>query len=172
MPFNSIETNTRLFTHFLGYLILIFAYMFFNKWFSKEQSLIIIFLMAINPIINFTTFVTVQDSLLIIFSFISLYYISKYIHTDKISQLYLAGIYFGIGVVSKYSIILWLVPIVTLILLLNRKKNINYLIKGMGIFGFLGMLPAVAFRTSLRYLPTDALLSCCLLYTSPSPRDS
>ncbi|TGC10609.1 glycosyltransferase family 39 protein [Methanolobus halotolerans] len=159
MPFNSLEENTRQFTHLIGILTLIFAYGFFRNWCSKEQSLIISFLLAINPIIAFTTFVTVQDSLLVLFTFITLHYVCKYIKEDQIAHLFFAGLYFGIGVASKYSIILWLVPIVTLLLIFNKKADLSYLIKSLGIFGFLGMLPAVAFRTSLRYLPTDALSS-------------
>jgi len=159
MPFNSLEVNTRLFTHFIGILILIFAYTFFKDRFSKGQSLIILFLMAINPIISFTTFVTVEDSLLLLFTFISLNYISKYLKENQISHLFFSGLFFGIGVASKYSIILWLVPIVTLLLFFNKKKDVHYLVKSLGIFVTLGMLPTFAFRTSLRYLPTDILVS-------------
>ncbi|WP_440956350.1 glycosyltransferase family 39 protein [Methanosarcina sp. Mfa9] len=159
MPFNSLEVNTRLFTHFIGILILISAYVFFKNWFSKEESLIIIFLMAINPIISFTTFVTVADSLLLLLTFISLNYASKYIEEERIKHLFFAGLFFGIGVATKYSIILWEAPIFTMLLILNKKTDMCTFVKSVGIFGLMGVLPAIAFKTSLKYLPTDALLS-------------
>ena len=162
MPFNSLEENTRLFTLFIGILSLIFAYIFFKKWFSKKQSLIILFGMSINPIINFTYFVTVEDSLLLLFTFISLYYISSYVQENHIKSLFFSGLFFGIGVACKYSIILWVVPIVTVLLIFHKKINVGYMVKSLGIYGILGMLPVIAFKTSLRYLPTNVLCSILL----------
>jgi 4-amino-4-deoxy-L-arabinose transferase-like glycosyltransferase len=157
-PNNSFEFNTRLFTHFLGILILIFAYIFFTKWLTKTQSLLIVFLMAINPIINFISFVTVEDSLLLIFMFLSLIYLSNFIKSKNASNLFWAGLFFGIGLASKASLFLWLTPISLVLLAFHSKKLSNFL-KDFGVLVSLSLIPIVAFRTSLCYLPTDVILS-------------
>jgi 4-amino-4-deoxy-L-arabinose transferase-like glycosyltransferase len=157
-PNNSIEFNTRLFTHFLGVLILIFAYVFFTKWLTKTQSLLIIFLMAINPIINFISFVTIADSLLLIFMFLSLIYLTNFIKSKNISNLFWAGLFFGIGLVSKSSLFLWLTPISLVLLAFYNKKLSNFLKDFLILIG-LSLIPIIAFRTSLNYLPTDAISS-------------
>jgi MFS family permease len=157
-PNNSLEFNTRLFTNFLGILILIFAYVFFAKWFSKVQSLLIVFLMAINPIINFASFVTTGDSLLFIFMFLSLIYLSNFIKNKNISNLFFAGLFFGIGVTSKISLFLWLAPI-SLVLLAFYNKKLSNFFKNFLILISLSLIPFIAFRTSLRYLPTDVIFS-------------
>jgi len=157
-PNNSLEFNTRLFTHSVGILILIFAFIFFSKWFSKKNALIITFLLAINPIINFSSFVTIQDSWLILFTFVSLIYLSNYIKSKSISDLFYTGLFFGIGTSLKYSIFLWLFPIIFILLAFNSKK-LSEFIKGVGIISVLSLLPIIAFRTSLRYLPTNVIFS-------------
>jgi 4-amino-4-deoxy-L-arabinose transferase-like glycosyltransferase len=157
-PENSLEFNTRLFTHLLGIIILILSYFFFKKWFNTKQVLLIIFLLAINPIINLLSFVTVLDSWLLIFTLISLIYINQYISKKNITSLFWAGLFFGIGVSLKMSIFLWLFPIILIILLFNSKA-INNFIKNIFIIGFLSLLPLVAHKTSLRYLPSEFFLS-------------
>ena len=157
-PSNSLELNTRFFTHFLGLLIIIFGYLFFTKWFSKKQSLIITFLTSINPIINFISFVTVEDSLLILFTFVTLIYLSKYIKKGNISDLFYTGLFFGIGISLKYSIFLWLFPIIFILFAFNNKK-LSELIKNLGIIGTLSLLSVIAFRTSINQIPTKIIFS-------------
>ncbi len=157
-PKNSLEFNTRLFTNFLGVLILFFAYIFFREWFSKKQSLLILFLIAINPIISFVSFVTVHDVWTLVFTFLSLIFLSKYIKKENISNLFYAGLFFGIGVAVKISIFLWLFPLIFIILIFNS-KNLNQFIVNTGIITILSLAPFIAHRTSLRNLPTETLPS-------------
>lgn len=157
-PNNSIEVNTRIFTHFLGLLILIFAYIFFSKWLSKRESLLITFLMSINPIINFISFVTVADSWLIIFTFLTLIYLTKYLKKEKSIDLFLSGVFFGLGNICKYSIFLWLFPIILLITYLV-KRNPNKIIKTVSIITFISLAIIIAFKTSLSQLPNSVLPS-------------
>jgi 4-amino-4-deoxy-L-arabinose transferase-like glycosyltransferase len=157
-PENSLELNTRLFTHFLGIIILILSYLFFKKWFNKKQVLLIVFLLAINPIINLLSFVTVLDSWLLIFTLISLIYINQYIFKKNITSLFWAGLFFGIGVSLKMSIFLWLFPIILIILSFNS-KNINSFIKNTFIIGFLSLIPLIVHRTSIKHLPNELFLS-------------
>lgn len=157
-PHNTLELNTRLFTHSLGISILLLVYIFFGKWFSKRTALIICFLMAINPIINFLSFVTVLDSWAIIFAFTSLTFFTDFINTRKSSALFFAGLFFGIGSVVKYSVFLWLFPITLLILVFNLKRK-YLVIKSLGIMGFLSLTTFATHFTSIRNLPSDATLS-------------
>lgn len=155
-PGNSIEFNTRIFTNFLGILILIFAYLFFSKWLTKKQSLLVTFLMALNPIINYSSFKTIEDSLLLIFMFISLNYLSVYFNSRDIRYLFFSGLFFGIGNSCKYSLFLWLAPISIILMFFYKKKS---LLKDIAILIILSLIPTIVFKTSLRYLPTNAILS-------------
>lgn len=153
---NSLELNTRLFTHFLGILILIFSYILFTKWLTKIQSLIIVLLLAINPIINFLSFVTVDDSWLIIFTLLSLIFLTKFIKNNSYPGLFWSGVFFGIGCINKISISLWLFPIIATIIALNPTKFTLFL-RNLSIIVFLTLLVFIAFKTSLAYLPTNPL---------------
>lgn len=155
-PNYSMEFATRLFTHFIGILILFSGFVFFSQWLPKKAVLLITFLLAINPIINFTSFVTVLDSWLIFFTFLTLIYLSKYVKQRNVAPLYFAGLFFGIGISIKYSIFLWLAPITFTLLVCHSKKLATFL-KDYGILMFLSLLPLIAFRTSLRNLPSDAI---------------
>jgi 4-amino-4-deoxy-L-arabinose transferase-like glycosyltransferase len=121
-PENSIIFNTHIFTCFLGVLILIFAYSFFKKWLPKTQTIIIIYLMAINPIINFASYITVQDSWLIIITFLTLISLTNYLKQKEDKKLLTTSLLFGIGTIIKPSIFLWLTPIVSIIIFLKNKK--------------------------------------------------
>jgi len=163
LPSNSLEFNTRLFTHFLGILILISAYFFFSKWFSKFISLIFTFLLAINPIINLTTFVTVADSWLILFTFVSLIFFSNYLKNKRINNLFYSGILVGIAFSIKFSIILWLFPIV-FFLMIYKFKELYRVFSSSGIFVFLTLLPYLCFKTSIKNFPKYSLFSFILFF--------
>lgn len=150
----TLEFSTRMFTNFIGILILIHAFIFFRFWFSRIHSLIIIFLMAINPIISFVTFVTVEDSFLILFMFLSLIYLNKSLNSQYIKNLYLSGLLFGIGNSIKYSLFLWLAPIAILILFV-KKRDYPEFIKNSSIYLFLSILPILTVKTSIKYLPSN-----------------
>ncbi len=169
-PSNSIEFNTRIFTHFLGITILVLVFVFFSKWFSKKLALLITFLISINPIINFSSFVTIEDSWLIIFTFLSLIYLTRYLKKRNTADLVWTGIFFGIGIACKYSIFLWLMPIIFLLLLFHNKKA-NRFIKDFVTILFFSLAIFLADRNSLRWLPTNAPLSflkfflCIILFS-------
>lgn len=160
-PNNTLEFNTRLWTHFLGIIMLILGYCFLKKWCSKNITLIIIFLLSINPILNFIYFVTVEDSFLLIFMFASLIFLTNYIKSNNIKDLYWAGIMFGIGNVNKYSLFLWLAPI-AFIIIVSYNKKIQDIIKTFGIYTILSLIPIITFRTSLRNLPNNLVMSLVL----------
>jgi len=160
--FNSLEFNTRLVMHLFGILVLLSSYSLFSKWFSKRNSLLITFLISINPIINLFSFVTVEDVLLIVFTFLSLIYITKYLEEQKINNLFFSGIFLGLGVVNKYSIFLWLFPII-FVLLIKKYKGIN-LIKHLIIVFILSVIPSIVYRSSLQFAPGYKIISFITLF--------
>lgn len=157
-PNNSIELNARLFTTFIGILIFIFAYLLFKSFLSKKQTLILLFLFSINVIIQFFTYVTVNDSLIILCFFISLYFLIKGLRENNIESIFFAGIIAGIGINLKYSLIIFLVPISLILICYYKKVSIacrfNYLLFFLPNL----ILQTVIFRISIRYLPTNFLL--------------
>ena len=156
LPSGSIETKTRIFAHGIGILILTSGFFFFRRWVPEKLSLLIVFLMAINPIISFSTFVTVLDSLAILFTLTSLVLLNGYFDSRKVQRLFWAGILFGIGLCVKYSMLLWCAPI-GLMLLYFRRENIVAFLRNFAIYGLLGVLCIVANRTSISKLPSEPL---------------
>jgi 4-amino-4-deoxy-L-arabinose transferase-like glycosyltransferase len=163
--FNSIEFNTRLIAHLSGLFILIFAYLFLKNWFSKTQTFIIIFLMAINPLISYSTFLTVYDSWLIMFTFTSLFLLDKFYQKKHFKYLFWAGLMFGIGNACKYSLFLWLAPISFFVIFFHESQKQNYqnnqpknyifsFLKTYFIYIFLALLPIFTNHTSIIMLPT------------------
>ncbi len=71
-PDAGIEIKTRVFTNFIGVLILLSAYWFFCGYFPKSFTGLFIGLLSINPVFSFATFITVLDSIVLFFMFLSL----------------------------------------------------------------------------------------------------
>jgi hypothetical protein len=153
LPFLKIELATRIVTHLIGILILILLFLFLKKWLKTNQSLWAVFLLSINPLFIFSTFVTVYDSLLILITLITLFFISNFIQTNSFKNIFLSSFFIGLGLICKYSILIWLLPITFLILLFNSKKltetiKLTLLIILIVIFILLG------FRYTIVDLPT------------------
>jgi len=152
LPAVKIENNVRLFAHAIGILILITSFFFFRRWIPRNLALLVVFLMAINPVISFSTYVTVLDSLLVLLTFVSLIWLAEYNDTRKLSRLFLAGIVFGIGNSVKYSMFLWVVPIACVLLYLRRESTVLFL-RDFLVYCFLGVVCILANHTSLSTLP-------------------
>ena len=163
IPYGSIEFKTRLFTNFIGLILLILGYVFIQKWTPKYFALIAVFLMAINPIISFSTFVTVLDSLLIVLTFTSLILLTNYLATRKISTLFLASIVFGIGISIKYSMFLWSSPI-SLWLIYYKRTSRKDIIKDFAIYNLLGLLFIITNISSVSILPKYPIASLLLMF--------
>ena len=122
-PAAGIELKTRIFTHLIGVLTLLCAYRFFSGYFPKSFNLLFIGLVAINPVFSFSTYVTVLDSIVFLFMFLSLRQISVYLERKRIRSLLWAGVWFGLGNAVKYPLFLWLAPIAFLFLYFQRKRQ-------------------------------------------------
>lgn len=158
MPAKSLEYNTRLFMHLIGLCILLASYILFAWLFTKNEALLITFLIAINPIINFISFVTVEDSLLILFTLLSLICLVKHIKKSNLAYLFFAGLFFGIGNASKFSIFLWLFPIITLMLAFYSRKTYIFL-RDITLVFIISIVPILVVRTSVSSLPADPVNS-------------
>ena len=145
-PKAGIEVKTRIFTHLIGVLTLLCAWRFFSGYFPKSFNLLFIGLVAINPVFSFATYVTVLDSIVFLFMFISLRQISVYLERNRIRSLLWAGVWFGVGNAVKYPLFLWLAPIAFLFLYIQREDNARFF-KDFGIYLAISLL--VTFMTAL-----------------------
>ena len=161
LPKGSIETKTRIYTHFLGLLILGCIFLFLRYWTPTNFALLAVSLIAINPMISFATFVTVLDSMAILFTFISLMVLNGYFESEKFSKLFWAGIVFGIGNSIKYSMFLWAAPIGLLLMYYKRRSNTLF-IRDCTIYLALGLMCIVTNYTSISKLPGFPIKSMIL----------
>lgn len=152
LPFDDIELETRLFTHLVGLGILVLGYFFFRRWVPNELALLTILVAAFNPIVAFSTYVTVNDSLLIFWMFVSLLLMNRYLDSGELRHLYLAGIAGGVGVAVKLSLFLWLVPIVA-VFLLTERVPLHRRVASTLFFAVSALLPLLAVRTAVTGLP-------------------
>lgn len=161
MPGNNIEVKTRIFTHLIGVLIILFAYMFFQFWLGDALALLIAALIALNPIFSLSTFVTVADSVLFMMMFVSLIYLNKYLEENNYSYLYMASLIYGIGITVKYSVFLWTSPI-ALALLIDKEKKIIHFILDYLFYIVLAVSVILFFKTSINKLPSNTTV--CILF--------
>jgi len=162
LPYGSIETKTRIYTHLIGLMTLIFGYLFFRGWVPSNFSLMIVLFMAINPIITFSTFVTVIDSLAILLMFLSFILLNKYYYFKKTTRLCWAGVVFGIGLATKYSMFLWVAPISIMLIYYRSQGKVNFLQDCAVYLGF-GFLFVLSVHTSILNLPTKSFSSVLLM---------
>lgn len=162
VPFGSLETRTRLFTHLVGLGMLVCAYLFFARWLPAKLALLVVAMMSINPVIVFGTYVTVLDSLALLCMFLSFAMLNGYFEEKEPGHLFRAGIAFGIGCAVKYSLFLWMAPISLLLMYWNRERAVVFLRDAL-IYGFLGMLVIVTFKTSITTMIASPLRSSAFL---------
>ena len=148
IPFGSVETKTRLFTHFIGLWLFVLAYIFFIRWLPTKLTFLVLALMSVNPIIVFGTYVTVLDSLVILCMFLSFIMLNGYFQEGNISRLFWAGIIYGIGVSVKYSLLLWMAPI-SLLLIFYQRESVADFVRNFLIYSILGILGVITFKTTI-----------------------
>ncbi len=120
-PKLSYEFITRLFMSLLGITLLTSIYYFLKSFTKKLYALFIILFLAFNPLINFVSFLTVGDTPMFVFIFLSLYFINKHYNKKDNKQLFNAAIFAGLAVLTKLTALIILYPIVILLLLKENK---------------------------------------------------
>ena len=161
LPFG-LEVETRLFTHVVGVLTLIFAFLFLRYWLPKALSLLTVLLLALNPIFAFSTFVTVYDNVTILCTFISLWALTLYGRNGDLRALFWAGVVAGVGVAAKYSVFLWLAPI-GLVLLGARSRDFASFFRDAVLYLAVAALPVLATQTAVTRLLSEPLFGGLML---------
>jgi len=126
LPFGTIEFKTRVFAHLVGILMLVLAYRFFRFYMSKKLALILLSLIAINPIISLATYVTNLDVLAIVFMFASFIVLNRYFSIRIFRDLFVSGLLLGIGISVKYSILIYVLPIGILLIWYQSRSRIEF----------------------------------------------
>ncbi|MBP7553723.1 MAG: glycosyltransferase family 39 protein [Spirochaetes bacterium] len=162
--FNSIELNVRIVTALVGVLIIIFSFLVIRRYFPLKMTVIVVLFMVFNQVIHISTFMTVYDSLIILFFLISLYNLLKYYQYGKFLHLYLASIFLGIGFAIKISLAIYSLPIIAILTLYNNKNAVSRLKIFFIIIAF-SFSVVLAQRYSIFYLIQNTGLSLFLLIT-------
>lgn len=156
-PDTAMETKTRIFTHSIGVLVLLYAYLFFCGYFPKSYNVLFIWLLALNPVFSFSSYVTVLDIIALLFMFMSLRQISVYFYRKDISSLIWAAVWFGLGNAVKYPLFLWLAPI-SLLFMYYESENQASFIKSYFIYIVITL-----------FVTFTAVYICNRLIISPKP---
>lgn len=152
-PSNSVELNTRLFTAFLGVLLIVSLYYLLSYFQKKRYIVLVLFLFSINTIVQFITFVTVYDLLLLIFFFWSLALLLKGIKEQKEKIVYISGVVAGIGVNLKYALLVYLFPVALLFLVFYKRTTLKRFFTYGVLFVPNLILQTLYFRMSIRHIP-------------------
>lgn len=151
-PKNGIDLNTHIFTNAIGLITLTLIFIYFSKSFGLPYSIIVTSIISVSILFNITYFITVWDSMMILFMFASLIFLQKFFESRKASHLFIAGMMGGIGINQKYSLFLIITPI-TLILLYYKSKNKIEFVSQCGFMLPLFLVPEIIHIFSLQKLP-------------------
>lgn len=163
LPGVSVELATRIFTSLVGVLILITSYLLARKFTNNVSALVFVALLAINPIIQFIGFVTVIDSILLLFMLLSMRKLYDwYVNSDHDNLIY-AGLLYGIGNSFKYSLTFWYLPFVFLLIFTSdsvwRTKIVHFI-----LFNISAAIPFLIAQSGIRFLPSLLYLELIILF--------
>jgi len=162
--FNSIELNVRIVTALVGVLIIIFSFLVIRRYFPLKMTIIAVTFMVFNQVIHISTFMTVYDSIIILFFLMSLYNLLKYFQTGGFLRLYLASILLGIGFAVKISLAIYSLPIIAILTFYNIKDPVAR-IKIFFIIILFSISVVLAQRYSIFYLIQNTGLAIFLSIT-------
>ncbi|MGE5753273.1 MAG: ArnT family glycosyltransferase, partial [Deltaproteobacteria bacterium] len=162
-PGAGIERKTRWFNHLIGILILLAAYRFFAGYFPKSFSLLIVWMLSLHPVISFASYVTVLDSIAVLFMFLSLAEVGRYYERGKLSALFRAAVWFGLGNAVKYPLFLWLAPI-SFLFMLQESKNAVVFLKSYAVYLVVSLFVTFGVMAAVKnLLPSPAFALFLLL---------
>lgn len=154
-PYLSVELNTRILMTVIGVFIIIVSYLLLKRFLSKENMLVVLFLMSLSPLIQFITFVTVYDTLLYLFTIYSLLLLIKGMEEGSSKSVFLAGIVAGININLKYSAALFALPLYAIAFLFYKRNNAVPRFRYALLFLPQLLLQTIIFRLTLRYAPQN-----------------
>lgn len=164
-PNFSIEMNTRLVMYMFGILTLIFSFLFLKEFTNKKIAFFSSMFLATNPIFGLATFVTVYDSVILMYLFSSLYFLTLFLKNRK--PLYLiaiAGVLAGFGIVAKITLLVWLLPIVLIIIFFKSPNFYTRLFDTTTYLLFL-LLPYIATKPEEKILSLAVGILLAVLLT-------
>jgi hypothetical protein len=123
LPFNSLDFNTHLFAFLIGCLFLLSVYLFSNTIFPKPFSIILVLVLSLSPIINYSSFLIVGDTLMLSFLFFSLLALKKYKEKPSNKLFFASSLLFALSILTKVSSILIAIPILLFIFLKDEKEK-------------------------------------------------
>lgn len=158
LTYNSIglENSTHLLTHTLGTGILGALAYLLSKLFSRKLALLSVFLLALNPIFNVATFITVYDTLNLLLFLISTSLIVRAIKMNKppLSYIVAAGLIFGVAVAVKANTLLWGAPLLFLLILSLKQAKVKEVVPMLGLFSVFAVIPQLMTIYGIRPLPS------------------
>jgi len=150
-----IEILTRLTTSIWGAIGLLSLYLFLSEILNKKIGLVAILLLAFNPIFNLASYVTVYDIITFSITFIALYFIAQYLKNGGTEKfLFWAGIISGIGIAIKSNIAIWLLPMVFILLLFNKKEAVYKRFSDISYYLLIATLPVINVLLSVSHFPS------------------
>ena len=114
------EFAVRFVAVFTSTITTLTIYKLANRMWGSKVANIALFLALCNPLIEAVFFITTPDSPLLMFWALTLYFIYKGIFEESKSSIYLSGLFVGLGLLSKYTMIL-IFPSIFIFLLLSAK---------------------------------------------------
>ncbi|MGV8131112.1 MAG: glycosyltransferase family 39 protein, partial [Candidatus Pacearchaeota archaeon] len=101
MQKTSIEISSRLFMILLGSMLLISLYAFYKQIFLKKEAVIFASLVSILPITQLISYLTVADTSMFLFLFISFLFLFKSIKKDSEKLFYTSVLFASISFICK-----------------------------------------------------------------------
>lgn len=152
----SVEINTRLVMYMFGILTLIFSFLFLKEFTNKKIAFFSSIFLATNPIFGLATFVTVYDSVILMYLFASLYFLTLFLKNRKpLFLITIAGALAGLGIAAKITLLVWLLPIV-LIVIFFKSPNLYTKLFDTTTYLFFLFLPYIATK------PEEKILSLAM----------
>ncbi|OGU16342.1 MAG: hypothetical protein A2076_02875 [Geobacteraceae bacterium GWC2_53_11] len=114
----------RLVVLFLAVVLGVYVYLFSSELFGVTGGLFSLFLYAFTPVILAFSGISTQDMPLTVFSFISVYYLWRYLQDSRVKHSVLSGLFLGMALAVKFTAML-LIPYEVFIygLYLYKTKN-------------------------------------------------
>ncbi|MGV9206267.1 MAG: glycosyltransferase family 39 protein [Promethearchaeia archaeon] len=155
-PGNEIDLNARIFTNALGIVTLVLIFIYLSKVFNEKFSILTSAIIAVSFLFNFAHFVTVWDSMMILFMFASLILLEKFFKSGDVGHLFIAGILGGVGVNQKYSLFLILAPFSVIMLYFESSDRVDFL-SWSGFLLSVFLVPETVHQLSISVLPINPL---------------
>ena len=134
-----------------------YIYKWASEMFSVKAGLLSLFLYAFMPVMIANAQFVTTDLALAAFSFVTFYYLWRFIKFNDKRQLAFSGIFLGLALGSKFSAIIFL-PVIALLLLVyawRRGGELNVKIRRLINFALIGAVPAFIVLYLVYLMPSD-----------------